>query len=182
MLEKIYKYILKDYATIAEKKYKKLLLLSIFLLNLSIYSIPLLLFHLNIIKLPENILETYTYFLSKLIFFEKQTYKNYIIVKGFEFLIDQECIGIKSSLGFFAIIMATPTKNFKKRIRYFVILLPLVLLLNLVRILSTIYLFYFFNINPYLLHNILWEIINTAFITILWLIFYIKNKKDIILS
>jgi len=182
MLERVYKYILKDHAVIAEKRYKKLLLLSLFLLNLSIYSIPLLLFHLNIIKIPEGILEAYTNLLSKLIPFEKETYKNYIIVKNFEFLIDQECIGIKSVLGFFAIIMATPTEDFKKRIKYFIILFPLVLLLNLIRVLSTIYLFYFFSIDPHLLHDLLWQIINTLFITTLWLIFYIKNKKDIILS
>jgi len=182
MLEKIYRFIPKKYTEIIEKKHKKLLLLSIFLLNLSIYSIPLSLFHLNIIKIPTLLLEDYTSFLSKIIFFEKEIYKNSIIIKGFEFIIDQECIGIKSILGFFAIIMATPTKNLKKRLKYFLILTPIVFSFNLARILSTIYLFYFFNINPYLLHETLWQIANTLFITFLWIIFYRRNKKDLILS
>jgi len=182
MLERVYKIILKNYAEIAERKYKKLLLLSLFLLNLSIYSIPLLLFHLNIIKVPENILEIYTNLLGKLIFFEKEIYQNNIIVKEFIFMIDQDCMGIKSVLGFFAIIMATPTKDIKKRMKYFLFLLPLVFSFNIVRILSVIYLFYFFNIDPYFLHEFLWQIVNNILITSLWLVFYIKNKKDLVIS
>jgi len=182
MLEKIYKRILKGYAEISEKKYKKLLLLSLFLLNLSIYSIPLLLFHLNIVKIPITFLEAYTNLLSKLIFFESEVYQNNIIVKGFTFIIDQECIGIKSILGFFAVIMATPTKDIKKRLKYFLMLSPLIFSLNIIRILSVIYAFYLFNLNPYFLHDFLWQIINTIFITVLWLIFYRKNKRDLVIS
>jgi len=182
MLERIYRSILKSYAEIAERRYKKLLILSLFLLNLSIYSIPLLLFHLEIIKIPTIVLEAYTNLLGKLIFLEKEVYQNNIIVKGFIFIIDQECIGIKSLLGFFAIIMATPTKDIKKRLIYFLILSPLVFSFNIIRILSVIYLFYFFNLNPYFLHDFLWQIINTILITTLWLVFYIKNKKNLVIS
>jgi len=182
MLERIYRDILKGYAGIAEKKYRKLLLLSLFLLNLSIYSIPLILFHLDIIRIPTVVLEAYTNFISKLIPFEKEIHQNSIIIKEFAFIIDQECIGIKSILGFFAIIMATPTRNIKKRLRYFLILSPLIFSLNIIRILSVIFMFYFFNLNPYFLHDFLWQIINTVFITFLWLVFYIKNKNDLVIS
>lgn len=186
MLEKIYNKILNKNIINKIKenyKYKKLFILTIFLLNLSLYSIPLLLFHLEIIKIPQNILNLYTKILYDFEIFkiEKILYNNTIIVKDIHFYIDQQCLGLKSILGLFSIIFATPIKSLRRRAIYFLIFLPIIFLVNLIRIYSTIYLFYFFNLNPHLVHDILWEVLNLFLILVIWFNFYRKTKNELIL-
>ncbi|RDD52434.1 hypothetical protein BA065_01715 [Nanoarchaeota archaeon NZ13-N] len=181
MLEVIYKKIIpKDYLDIINSKelYRRLFKLSIFLFNLSIYSIPLLLFHLGLIKIPIEVLSSYTDIIGRLLIMEKEILSNNIVVKSFVFQIDQECMGIKSILGFFAIMMSTPTKEIKRRFLYFLIFSPIVFSLNILRILSTVYGFYFYNLDPGFFHNFLWEVLNVIAIGSLWAVFYIKNKDN----
>lgn len=186
MLERVYNKFL-DRKTIEiiknNEKYKKMFVVSIFFLNLSIYSIPLLLFHSEIIRIPKEVTISYTKFLYNidLLRIEKEMKDNMIIIREFIFLIDQQCLGIKSILGVFAIIFATPTKFFKRKIKYFLIVLPIVFFLNIIRIYSTIYLFYFLNLDPHLIHDILWGILNSFLIVIIWYNFYKKVKDEITL-
>lgn len=187
MLEYIYeKFLDEKILEIIKKneKYRKMFIISIFLLNLSIYSIPLLLFHLEIIKVPKNLIINYTRTIYTLepLNIDKEIDNNVIIVKDFRFYIDQQCLGIKSILSVFAIIFATPIKSFKKKTRYFLIILPFVFILNIIRIYSTIYLFYFFNLDPYIVHDISWEILNVLFILLIWSFFYKKTRNNLILS
>lgn len=187
MLERLYNKILDEKIINIIKnneKYKKMFVLSIFLLNLSLYSIPLLFFHLEIIKVSQEFINIYTRIIYNLdlLKIDKKIIENVIIVKDFRFYIDQQCLGLKSMLSMFAIIMATPIKSLKKRIKYLLIALPIVFILNIIRIYSTIYLFYFFNVDPYIVHDVLWEFFNTFFIFSIWYIFYKNVKSDIILA
>ncbi|MEM1688013.1 MAG: exosortase/archaeosortase family protein [Nanopusillaceae archaeon] len=187
MLEKIYNKIISENIINKIKKnhkHKKLFILAIFLLNLSLYSIPLLLFHLEIIKISQNILNLYTKFLYdfEILKIEKILYDNTIVVKEIHFYVDQQCLGLKSILGLFSIIFATPIKSLRKRILYFLIYSPIIFFANLIRIYSTIYLFYFFNVNPYLVHDILWEVLNLFLILGIWFKFYKKTKNELILT
>ena len=176
----IYKYFRDFFQKIKEdKKLKKIFILAIFLLNLSIYSIPLYLFHNYIIVISKDILNNFAYFLYLILknIIDISINGNILVVKNLYFVVDQSCIGLKSILAIFSIIFATPITKYNIKIKYFLMYIPILFFLNIIRIVSTIFLFYFYNINVYFVHDILWEIFTTLAIIILWLIFYRKNKE-----
>ncbi|WP_457913339.1 hypothetical protein [Candidatus Nanopusillus massiliensis] len=69
--------------------------------------------------------------------------------------------------------------KYKEKIILFHYLFLNIFILNIFRLWSVFYFYYIFNINPYFLHNFLWEIFTTIFLIIFWLIFLIKNKKEL---
>ncbi|EOD42758.1 Exosortase [Candidatus Nanobsidianus stetteri] len=170
-----------DYAK-RNKLLRKELILSIFFINMLIYSIPLFLFSYYYIVLPYNFLINYSEIISKILYYSHINFtleNNVVYIKNISFIIDQECTGFKSIFGIFALIFSTPILNIKKKIYYFIIFSPILFILNIFRLWSVFYFYYIFNINPYFLHNFLWEIFTTLFLIIFWLIFLIKNKKEL---
>ncbi|MGC9079775.1 MAG: hypothetical protein ACP5G1_03505, partial [Nanopusillaceae archaeon] len=97
-----------------DKKLRKILISTIFFLNMLIYSIPLYLYSYYFIILPKNILIFYTNFLSSILNYlniNHLAYENLIYMKNFSFIISQECFGLKSFFNVFAMIFSTPIKN-----------------------------------------------------------------------
>ena len=161
---------------------KRLLRAAIFLWNLAIYSIPLFLISQGIIIFPMYILEYYTIlveYLLKLSGIEVVRENNILIVRDYNFAITQDCIGYKSLLGLFAIIFATPIKNFKVKARFFLIFAPISIFANIIRVYSTISLFYYYNIDPKFIHDVIWAILVTGLIILLWVIYFVKNKNNL---
>ena len=161
---------------------KKVIRIAIFVWNLVIYSLPLDLLAFRIINLPSSVMESVAilsgYILNSLGFYVK-VIGNSIIACGETFTIIQDCVGYKSILGLFAIIMATPTKDIKTRLKWFLYFTPVMFIINLLRITSTVYLGCLFG-NIKFIHNVLWQILTTVAVFLSWLIFLMKNKKDII--
>lgn len=167
------------------KAKKKYLFLLSFLLNLIILSIPLYIYsHYEII--PISILKDYTLFISYILNLSNVpniVLNNIIIVNGFNFIIDQNCIGIKGILGFFAIIFAIPFIKYREKLNYFIKFSPILFLINIFRVYSTIILYYYLNLSyeeVKFLHDILWEILSTGIVILLWILFLRMKKLEII--
>jgi len=178
MLELFIKYRPKD------ELGKKLLRLSIFLWNLSIYSIPLFLMSKGFITLPKGILNFYAKFIETLIKFfgiAISREENILILNDFSFVITQDCIGYKSFLGLFAIIFATPIKDFKIKAKYFLLFSPIVIIANVLRIFTTLIFYYYFNIDPKFLHDVIWMFLVSGLVVSLWIIYFIKNKDYVVI-
>ena len=189
----MFEYIVKKYFPDLIEKAKnnkilrKELLIAAFFTNMMIYSIPLYLFSYYYIILPNSFLIDYSKFLAYILEISNinfQLYQNVIYVKNISFVIDQECTGFKSVFGIFALIfstpiLSTPILDLKKKIKYFIIFSLILYLINIFRLWSVFYLYYFFNINPYFVHNLLWEIFTTLFLIIFWSIFLFKNKDKL---
>ena len=164
------------------KKYKRSILLAIFLWNLIIYSVPLFLIENKFITLPRS----FIYVFSKLICFlltpllECTLRGNIIQVNSFAFVIDESCVGYKSFFGEFALIMAIPTKDIKKRLKYAIIFATLMFFINILRVFSTIALYYFLNVNPYFLHNVLWVVLQNIVMIYLAFIFFLRHKDNLL--
>jgi len=170
---------------IEDKKIRKLVCATIFVWNLVIYSIPLNLLEHRIIEIPDEFLICYAkavhYFL-KIFGLDVDLVNNNIIVLDRIFSITPSCIGYKSSLGVFAIIMATPTRDILDRLRWAIVLAILAFIINFFRVLSTIILFYFFRIDPHFVHNVLWAILSSAIVLLMWLWFVKKNKQKLLFT
>ncbi len=187
----MFEYILKKYFRDFIVKYKnndiikKELILLVFFWNMAIYSIPLVLLDKYIIKVPEIFLNYYSIFIAKILDKLNIIYhleNNIIKVKNIDFLIEQECIGLKSILGMFALIFSTPVYDVNKKIIYSALFLPIVYILNIIRIVSFIYLYYYINADVYFIHDILWSFFSTFSVIFLWFIFFIKNKNDLFIN
>jgi exosortase/archaeosortase family protein len=184
----MFEYIIKKYfpKIIEELKNSKILrkelIISVFFLNMIIYSIPLFLFSYYYIVLPDSFLINYSKFISYILNISGikfQLEENIIYVNGISFIINQECTGFKSLFGIFSLIFSTPILNIRKKIRYFLIFGLLSYVINIFRLWSVFYFYYFFFIDPFFIHNMLWEIFTTVFLIIFWLIFLLKNKKEL---
>jgi len=162
---------------------KKVIRLAIFVWNLIIYSIPLNLFEHRIIPIPQPILNFLASIEGSLLSYvgiSVAISHNVISACGVSFEIIDRCSGYKSFFGLFAIIMATPTKSIKNRLKWFLYLAPFALLTNIIRIFSTIFLHCVYKMDIYFIHNILWQILTTSTVIILWIIFLVKNKQELI--
>ncbi|MGC9133020.1 MAG: archaeosortase/exosortase family protein [Nanopusillaceae archaeon] len=184
----MFEYIIRKYFSkiIKEEKNNKILrkelIISIFFLNMIIYSIPLFLFSYYYIVLPNSFLIDYSRFISYILNISGikfQLEKNIFYIKGISFIIDQECSGFKSLFGMFSLIFSTPILNIKKKIKYFLIFGPLSYVIDIFRLWTLFYFYYFFSIDPFFIHNVLWEIFTTVFLIVFWLIFLLKNKKEL---
>ena len=168
---------------IEDKKIRKLVGATIFIWNLIIYSIPLNLLEYRIIKIPDSFLIYYTkivYYFLKVLNLNVDLVDNNIITLDIIFSITPNCIGYKSSLGIFAVIMATPTKDIFSRLRWAIALTILTFVINFFRVSSTIILFYFFRIDPVFLHNVLWAALSSIIVLSMWLWFVRRNKKNMV--
>ncbi|BFI73608.1 cytochrome c-type biogenesis protein ResA [Nanoarchaeota archaeon] len=187
----MFEYIIKKYfPNVLEqaknnKIIRKELLIATFFINMLIYSIPLYLFSYYYIVLPTSFLIDYSNFIGYILKISNinfQLEQHVLYVKNISFIIDQECTGFKSVFGIFALvfstpILSTPVIDIKKKLKYFAISAIILFLINIFRLWSVFYFYYFFNANPFFIHNLLWEIFTTLFLIIFWLIFLYKNKK-----
>jgi len=184
----MFEYIIKKYYnklidySKRNNRLRKELILSVFLANMLIYSIPLSLFSYYYIVLPYSFLISYSEFISRILYYSNIDFileNNVLYIKNMSFIINQECTGFKSLFGIFALIFSTPILNIKKKILYFIIFSPVLFILNIFRLWSVFYFYYMFDIDPHFLHTFLWEIFTTIFLIIFWLVFLIKNKKEL---
>lgn len=170
---------------VEDKKIRKLVCAAIFVWNLIIYAIPLNLLEYRIIKIPDGLLASYAeivYYFLKVFGLDANLVKNNIIVLDKIFSITPNCIGYKSSLGIFSIIMATPTRDIRNRLKWAIVLAILAFIINFFRVYSTIILFYFFGVDPYFMHNVLWAILSSAIVLIMWVWFVKKNKQKLLFT
>ncbi len=162
---------------------KKIIRTAIFVWNLVLYSVPLNLFEFKIIPVPQFVLDTLSSLETALlnsVGIAANLTGNTIYACGASFTIAPECSGYKSLLGLFAIVMATPTKDLRNRVKWFLYLSPITIALNFLRIFSTVLLHCSLNIDIEFVHNVLWQILTTLAVFFLWLFFLIKNRQNLI--
>ncbi|BBL45403.1 hypothetical protein MJ1_0232 [Nanobdella aerobiophila] len=186
----MFEYIIKKYfpniieESMKSKMIRKELIIAIFFLNMLIYSIPLSLFSYYYIILPQSFLLSYSKFIGYILTLSNIEYiltANTLHVGSVNFIIDQECTGFKSVFAIFAMIFSTPILNIRNKIMYFIYSSLILYILNIFRLWSVFFLYVRFNLNPYFVHNVLWEIFTTMFLVIFWIIFIKKYKKGLVI-
>ncbi len=159
----------------------------IFLVKLNILATPLyILNQLNISfpQLQEAIAYLSTLFLKFIGI--QASLKGYFINASFGLSstiieISFDCTGWKSAYALFALAIATPSISFRKKLKFLLISLPLLFLINIFRIVLTIYLFFILSPKYFgIIHDFLWQWGLIAIILCFW-IFWLRHEKKIIL-
>ena len=88
-----------------------------------------------------------------------------------------ECIGWIGLFALAALILATPKINLNKKLKALAITLPIMYLINLLRLATTIFIGYKAGETAlHFTHDILWRIILIGTALIIWITWYLKNK------
>ena len=88
-----------------------------------------------------------------------------------------ECIGWIGLFALAALILATPKISLNKKLKALAITLPIMYLINLLRLTTTIYIGYKAGETAlHFTHDFLWRTILTGTAALIWLIWYLKNK------
>ncbi len=163
-------FLFKKYYEKLNEKQRKLAKIFFFIINLHIFGLPLYLFN----KFNPQFYSIQSIFAKFLaIIFNARSIGPYVYFNNYVFEISSDCIGIKSSLAWFSLTFSIPFLNPKKRFTIFIKYLPIILLFNFIRILSTVYLSLYFN--PYFVHDIFWAIVLNVFLFSLF--FYVLKKE-----
>ena len=94
-------------------------------------------------------------------------------------VIIRECVGWVSMLAFVALIFATPRVDKKYRLLGFLIGLPIIWIVNLIRLFTTFYIVYLYGLNYFeLVHTFLWRVSLILFIFGLWLAWFKISKRE----
>lgn len=100
----------------------------------------------------------------------------YLGSENFPIDISLDCIGWKSGYSLFALVFATPGK-IKNKLKYMGIWIPLLVLINFFRVISSIVLGYFFGfeyIEP--IHTYFWQPIMLVIVLAIWYL-WLKREK-----
>jgi len=164
---------------VKENTRKKLLGVIYFLVKFSLLAIPLYLLIFANFSMPalQNLVAYLSY--SILNAFGIQTKLNQsslTVVSGFKISvieISMDCTGWKSAYALLALVIATPAIKIRKKFKFLLVSLPVLFLINILRIVSVIYLS--LSLEPKyfgLVHDILWQwglIIAVLSIWAIWL-------------
>lgn len=165
------------------KNKKKLIQVLLFLVKLNLLAIPLyILIHLNFSYQPfQNLVAFLSYKILKYFGLEVSLNQNRLIaVRGFEvnFVdIDMDCTGWKSLYALFALTIATPGLNLKKKLKFLSISLPSIFFFNTFRIAICVYLSF---LKPELfsfIHDFLWKFGLIAAILFSWILWLRYEKR-----
>ncbi len=89
----------------------------------------------------------------------------------YDLAIDRDCIGWKSCLLFFALMLAVPSIPWKKRVLGIVIFFPTLYLINLLRLATTFYLGYIYGAEVLdVVHEYLWREGLAFFVFLSWIL------------
>jgi exosortase/archaeosortase family protein len=169
-----------------KKKEKTLKTVAWFLIKLNLLAIPLwVLVYLNF-SLPFFQVFLTDILYGPLKFFGVDVVKNNFllsfsvnnIIKTIE--IDMACTGWKSMYFLFALVLATPIQNNKKKLKFLAFGLPFIFLINFFRVLSTILIVHGFGLQ-YLdvVHTILWREGLIFAVLLTWFLWLRKEKYNI---
>jgi len=143
---------------------KKLLEVVWFLVKLNLLAIPLyILIFLNFSCQPlQNFVAFLSYKLLRMLGVQVGLNQSLLtVIYGFRLIaiqISMDCIGWKSLYALAALVIATPAVKFKKKLRFLILGLPLLFLLNIARIAMTIYLSLALEPSSFsFVHDILWQ-------------------------
>ena len=101
----------------------------------------------------------------------------FIYVEDLAIDISRDCIGWKSVYSLFALVLASPGK-LKDKFRFLVLWVPVIFVVNIIRVLVTIVVGLEFGINYLeLLHNIVWQEVMILSIVGVWYLWLRKVKK-----
>lgn len=98
-----------------------------------------------------------------------------VVTEGVHYIITQDCLGWKSMAAFTALVFAS-TEKYRKNLKYIFGGLVLVVLANIVRIVTTIYLSHTGVISFEIIHDTLWKWSLTGIVFILWIIWFEKLR------
>ena len=88
-----------------------------------------------------------------------------------------DCTGWKSMYLLSSLIISTPLTNFRKKLRWLFMLLPILFLMNILRILISVYILSTQPQSFPFIHDFLWREGMVAFSIALWLLFLKKSIK-----
>ena len=159
---------------------KNLLEVLIFLLKFNLLAIPLYLILLLDLSFPplQNFLATLVTFFLRVLGYNAIN-KNFTISifhlnELNQIEISWDCTGWKSLYALFALTLATPA-NLNKKIKFLLVSLPAIFLINLIRILSTIILVLIYSFNYFeVIHAFFWRW-SLLFIVILSWFIWVKG-------
>lgn len=104
-----------------------------------------------------------------------------VIISNFGIVrIIKDCLGWKSMLALTSLIVATPKVDRSYKINGILLGILIIIFLNILRLFSTIFIVYKFNISFDFIHSILWQwslVVAILFIWIAWLNIY-RNFKS----
>lgn len=178
-------------------KRETLITIAIFLLILNLLSLPVWLIIYFDITFPKAQTLLASFLEHGLNFLKVETRREEFILlladpKMPQIVIDADCIGWKSMCMFFALVLATPikvggkVKNLKNKIKNFfpktklkalVIGIPVLFVVNFLRILTTILIGYYFGVSYFnIAHTILWREGLIFAVVLIWFLWLRKEK------
>ncbi|MEM5875232.1 MAG: archaeosortase/exosortase family protein [Candidatus Aenigmatarchaeota archaeon] len=106
------------------------------------------------------------------------TEENFVILNNSFFEISWDSTGWKSIYILIALILATPVR-FKRKYKYIIVAIFATILVNLSRILITIYSTVFFGVEFKFLHIFLWRYFMGVYVLTFWFLFIYNQKYNI---
>lgn len=105
-----------------------------------------------------------------------QTQGIYILGQDSSFLVTQDCLGWKSMAVFSALIFAS-SERFREHSKYLFLGLGAIIVANLIRVVTTVYLSHQGIVSFEVIHTFFWKWGLTAVVLILW-IYWLKKERS----
>ncbi len=170
-----------------KKLNEQLITAIIFLIKLNILSIPLYIilwlnlsyfpFQVFVASVAGEVLKFFGYSLSQ--FGNELT----TLFSGQLLRVDVswDSTGWKSLYALAALVIASPVAGFRGKLKFIIVTLPVTFLINILRIVSTIYFSLTFGLQYFtFLHTVLWRFISVGVVLILWFVFLWGKRYNIV--
>jgi len=170
---------------VKEKTRKKLLGVIYFLIKFSLLAIPLYLLIFVNFSIPslQNLVAYLSYSILKTVGIQTKLNQSLLtVVSGFKISvieISMDCTGWKSAYALLALAIATPAIKIRKKIKFLLVSLPLLFLINILRIVTVIYLSLILGPEYFgLVHDLFWQWGLVVAVLSIWVI-WLKYEKRI---
>ena len=160
---------------------KKLVKILFFLLKFNLLAIPLYItLYFNLSFPPLQNFLAYLIFQTLKIFGYSVSLNGYfLIIQNFPEIIEVswDSTGWKSLYALTALVLATPLSNFYKKMKFLILALPTLFLINYIRILTTILVSIKFGFKYFeIIHTFLWREGLIFAIIAIWVLYLLKKK------
>lgn len=171
---------------LSKKLNRQLISAIIFLVKLNVLSIPLyVILYLNLSYFPFQVFVASVS--AEVLKFFGYTFSQFgnelAILSSGQFLqieVSWDSTGWKSLYTLATLVIATPISGFGKKLKFLALSLPAIFAINILRIVSTVYLSLVFGLQYFVfLHTVLWRIIAIGTVLVFWLIFLWTKRYNI---
>jgi exosortase/archaeosortase family protein len=160
---------------------EKLIKILLFLLKFNLLAIPLyIVLYFNFSFSPlQNFLAYLIFQTLKILGYNTSLNGYFLIIQNFPEIIEisWDSTGWKSLYALTALVLATPLSNFYKKVKFLILALPTLFLINYVRILTTILISIKFGLKYFeIIHTFLWREGLIFAIIAIWALYLLKEK------